>query len=277
MTFTQDELQAFNAILELRLTAQQREIEQAMEQRLFAIRDEMNRRITTFEQGVKRELAEQLRATLPLLLDPKLEDQQDVFARVVQQKIEANQQQQQQQLQATLENSLAAHLLGIEQIVGQRLSSSENETSLALIAEQQPDFNSIELHTEIPWDDLVSAVDKVLDERMSALYNSLLAAFKNTERYLLEQLRGQRGAELAHYSPQNDAIGNMRELFSSIEQLERIVESMQVAMTANHALLSNRLYHHLNLPSERAHPSPGSHNHSMRENHLSTTDRASEE
>jgi len=29
---------------------------------------------------------------------------------------------------------------------------------------------------------------------------------------------------------------------------------MQVAMTANHALLSNRLYHHQHLPLERAHP-----------------------
>jgi len=46
----------------------------------------------------------------------------------------------------------------------------------------------------------------------------------------------------------------MQEVFQSIEQLERIIESMQVAMTANHALLSNRLYHHQQLPLERAHP-----------------------
>jgi hypothetical protein len=45
----------------------------------------------------------------------------------------------------------------------------------------------------------------------------------------------------------------MQEVFQSIEQLERIIESLQVAMTANHALLSNRLYHHQQLPLERAH------------------------
>ena len=49
----------------------------------------------------------------------------------------------------------------------------------------------------------------------------------------------------------------MEEVFQSIEQLERLIESMQVAMTSNHALLAHRLYHHQQLPLERAHP--GSH------------------
>jgi hypothetical protein len=34
---------------------------------------------------------------------------------------------------------------------------------------------------------------------------------------------------------------------------------MQVVMTTNHALLSNRLYHHQQLPLERAHPSSHAH------------------
>ena len=50
-------------------------------------------------------------------------------------------------------------------------------------------------------------------------------------------------------------IMNMQDVFTSIERLERIIESMQVAMTSNHALLSNRMYHHQQLPLERAHPS----------------------
>ena len=49
------------------------------------------------------------------------------------------------------------------------------------------------------------------------------------------------------------------EILRGIEQLEHIVESMQVVMTTNHALLSNRLYHHQQLPLERAHPSSHSH------------------
>jgi hypothetical protein len=47
----------------------------------------------------------------------------------------------------------------------------------------------------------------------------------------------------------------MQDILTSINQLERIVESMQVAITANSALFSHRLYYHQNLPIERAHPS----------------------
>ena len=42
-------------------------------------------------------------------------------------------------------------------------------------------------------------------------------------------------------------------MLHGIEHLEQIVESMQVVMTSNHALLSNRIYHHQQLPYERAH------------------------
>jgi hypothetical protein len=46
---------------------------------------------------------------------------------------------------------------------------------------------------------------------------------------------------------------SIQEILHGIEHLEQIVESMQVVMTSNHALLSNRLYHHQQLPFERAH------------------------
>ena len=46
---------------------------------------------------------------------------------------------------------------------------------------------------------------------------------------------------------------NFQEMLHGIEHLEQIIESMQVVMTSNHALLSNRLYHHQQLPFERAH------------------------
>ena len=51
----------------------------------------------------------------------------------------------------------------------------------------------------------------------------------------------------------------MQEVLRGIDHLERIIESMQVAMTSNLALLSNRLYHHQQLPLERAHPSTRAH------------------
>ena len=51
----------------------------------------------------------------------------------------------------------------------------------------------------------------------------------------------------------------LREALHGIDHLERIIESMQVAMTSNLALLSNRLYHHQQLPLERAHPASRTH------------------
>ena len=59
----------------------------------------------------------------------------------------------------------------------------------------------------------------------------------------------------------------VQDILTSINQLERIVESMQVAIAANSALFSHRLYYHQNLPIERAHPSssvsPTKNDHSI--------------
>src|SRR5579875_2558827 len=76
---------------------------------------------------------------------------------------------------------------------------------------------------------------------------------------LATQLRNLH-AEIAHAQRQpyggqgNDGTSIIPEVLTAVEHLERVIESMQVAMTANHALLSNRLYHHQQLPLERAHP-----------------------
>jgi len=83
---------------------------------------------------------------------------------------------------------------------------------------------------------------------------------RNWEQYLSAQLRTlqtqlqDRALQIRQTQAYSGNLTNMQEVFQSIEQLERIIESMQVAMTANHALLSNRLYHHQQLPLERAHP-----------------------
>ena len=47
----------------------------------------------------------------------------------------------------------------------------------------------------------------------------------------------------------------MQDILTSVSQLERIVESMQVAMTANSTLLFERLHRHQRQPLVRAHPS----------------------
>jgi hypothetical protein len=66
---------------------------------------------------------------------------------------------------------------------------------------------------------------------------------------LLNQAQGQ-GQQVLF----NGNATSIQEVLHGIEHLERIIESMQVAMTSNHALLSNRLFHHQQLPLERAHP-----------------------
>ena len=100
----------------------------------------------------------------------------------------------------------------------------------------------------------------MLDERFVKLNEIAQTTMRNWEQHLSAQLRAiqtqlQEGA--LHARQVRTYSGNMtsmQEVFQSIEQLERLIESMQVAMTSNHALLSNRLYHHQQLPLERAHP-----------------------
>src|SRR5438094_8805834 len=83
---------------------------------------------------------------------------------------------------------------------------------------------------------------------------------RNSEQYLSAQLRAlqsrlqDRAVKIREAQAYSGNLASMQEVYQSIEQLERIIESMQVAMTANHALLSNRHYHHQQLPLERAHP-----------------------
>src|SRR5260370_41873827 len=74
-----------------------------------------------------------------------------------------------------------------------------------------------------------------------------------------EFVRSQGHGPQSYY---NGSATTIQEVLHGIEHLERIIESMQVAMTSNHALLSNRQYHHQQLPLERAHPA-GDHTRSM--------------
>jgi hypothetical protein len=77
------------------------------------------------------------------------------------------------------------------------------------------------------------------------------------EQHVLAQVRSQGREQETFSSSQNSSsssLHSLQDVLSGIDQLERIVESVQVAMTANHAFLSNRLFHHQHLPLERAHP-----------------------
>ncbi len=258
MSFTQDELQAFDTILEQKLAIQRREMEQVFEQHMQVLRRELDQRITTAQQDLLREL--------PIRLPDQQHRIGDVFSELLntqqarleslQHRLDTWQQQQRQQIEEVVENALAAQLLAIEQLINQRDSAPSYETNSIDKQEAESSFVGLEVQAEITWEDLIGSVDKAIDHRFSALYESLQTLLKNTERYLVELLRQLR-EELASRGASFSSAGtitNVQDMFTSIEQLERIIESMQVAMTANHALLSNRLYHHQQLPLERAHP-----------------------
>jgi hypothetical protein len=118
-------------------------------------------------------------------------------------------------------------------------------------------LEAFEVQTELPWEDLSDMIGKALDERLSALSEAISRSLQNLEQYLSVRIHGLRD-EFVRSQPQTAALNSnhtsVQEVLHGIEHLERVVESLQVAMTANHALLSNRLYHHQQLPLERAHP-----------------------
>jgi hypothetical protein len=90
------------------------------------------------------------------------------------------------------------------------------------------------------------------------LNDSIQKSLNNLEQYLSVRLHSLRDEFLRSKTQERQAFSEenpttIQEILHGIEHLEQIVESMQVVMTSNHALLSNRLYHHQQLPFERAH------------------------
>lgn len=259
MSFTQDELQAFNAILDQRLTAQRREMERALDQRINTLKREFDQRLVSFQQNLLRTLPQRLSELQGKLRDDvgqKLDTQQTHIAQTFNREVKSARLLQSQQFENQIERALAAQLLAIEHLINQRSSGPVSEIAATYNAESQPDFESIEVQTEIPWEDLVDVVDNALGQRLTDLKESLQATIKTMEQLLSGQLQSLRD-ELVQAQEHSFSgnIAHIQDIFTSIEQLERVVESMQVAMNANHTLLSNRLYHHQRLPLERAHPS----------------------
>jgi len=262
MSFTQDELQSLNTILDQKLSMHRRELERAFDQRIQGLRRDFEQRLTAIQQDLLRNLSRTLSDQQTRSRDAvtrKLGDQQVRMARSLIQEIEQRRLQQQQHNEDFLERSLAAQLLAFEQLIGQRQSLVELNEPAAYPNALQTDFDTIEVQTEIPWDDLVDLIDRVLDERLSTLQASLQTSLKDIERYLAVQIHSVRATSLREQrSVQSEssttALGDMQDVFRSIEQLERLIESMQVAMATNSALISNRLYYHQQLPQERAHP-----------------------
>ncbi len=281
MSFTADELQAFNDILDKKLSDHRRDIEHFFEQRLTAFRREVEQRLIAAQQETLRVLTQKLveqQSKLNAILQQQLTDQHMHIVQSVKQEVRQQPEQHfsgTDHLEGIVDRSLAAQLLAIEELLSQRLAfQSFDEVSFPLASEvtgeQGSHFEAIEVQTELPWEDLMEIFGKVLDDRFATLGDRAQTATQQLERQLsshIAALQHQIFDGLSHLQVHSYSgnLTNMQEVFQSIEQLERIIESMQVAMTANHALLSNRLFHHQQLPLERAHANHPAHTGNLTE------------
>jgi len=262
MAFTPDELQAFNDILERRLTAQRRDIEQLFEQQTQRQRHDFEQRLIASQQEIARVVTQQLheqQKKWQMALQQKLGEQQISFAQTIGREVKS-QQTEQAPVAEVIDQALAAQLLAIEELLERAAAAQGQEDEEGSFAAQEPRFEAIEVQTDLPWDELIAVFGKVLDEHLSGFAESTLSAFRNWEQIVSSRLHAIQTHlhEMMMQGRQTQAfsgnLNTMQEVFQSIEQLEHLIESMQVAMTTNHALLSNRLYHHQQLPLERAHP-----------------------
>jgi hypothetical protein len=261
MSFTEDELQSFNTILDQRLAAHLQETERIINQRINEFRHDMEQRIVAIQQDTIRKLTQKVteyQNVVDTVLNEKFRTQQKQIFEVLGQDAE----QRQQQFESSVDRMLAAQLLGIEQLLTQQLSMPSLDEAALPAGSPRPQLEAIEVQTELQWEDLMDVIGKVLDERLELLNDSTQRAIKNLEQYLSVRLHSLRDEFFrSQVRPQslNGSLTNIQEVLHGIEHLERIIESMQVAMTANNALLSNRLYHHQQLPLERAHPNNQAH------------------
>ena len=260
MSFTEDELQSFNTILEQRLQTQQRDMERALDQRMNEYRRELDQRLATVHADIQRGVSQKLsdfKVRLETMLSEKLNTQPAQLMQALNREIE----QKQQQFEGNIDRMLAAQLLGIEQLISHYSLLSDSESGDTTISgDVSEQFDTIEVQTELSWEDLMDIIGKALDDRLSVLNDTVQRSLKNLEHYLsvgIHSLRDEfvrnKSQGQGHESIFGGDPTNIQEILHGVEELEQVVESMQVVMTSNYALLSNRIYRHQQLPYDRAH------------------------
>ena len=156
MSFTEDELQSFNTILEQRLNAHRRDMERALDQRMNEYRRELDQRLATVHVDIQRGVSQKLsdfQVRLESMLSEKLNMQQTRFIPALHHEIE----QSQQQLEGNIDRMLAAQLLGIEQLITHY--SSRNDSEYAFLSGDVPaQLDTIEVQTELSWEDLLEII-----------------------------------------------------------------------------------------------------------------------
>jgi hypothetical protein len=258
MSFTEDELEAFTTILEQRFTVHRQEMEQVLDRRFQAFQQDIEQRLSLLGQEraepVQEYASEEVRKQEEALV-ARLDRYREQLERVVREETE----QQKQHIETTVDQMLAAQMLGLEHLFHQQQpSASQDAETLAQLI--RPQLEGIEIQTELPWEELAQAIGQMIDSRFTSLHTTFQRSLDGLEQYLAVYLHSLRD-ELVQsqsrgqlYEEPLSGFASMQEVLEGIAHLERIIESMQIAMTNNHALLSNRLYHHQQLPLERAHP-----------------------
>jgi hypothetical protein len=174
MSFTQDELQAFNNILEQRLTVQRRELERFFELRLQTLKRDMDQRFTSVHQDLLRDL--------PM----RLSDQQRQMKETFSQQLDV---QQSRQLEA-FQDRLATWQEHIEQLIHQRDVVAQSCEAQGVNGEVvEIGLEGTEVPTEITWEYLIGSLDKMIDRRFAVLFTSMQAQLKAMEHHLVELLQ----------------------------------------------------------------------------------------
>jgi len=180
MSFTQDELQSFNAILEQRLAIHRQELEYTFDRRLRILTHEFEQHLIATQQYLMSTLPQRV---LELQPERKAATQADSQAL-----IKEGERQKQQTIEL-IENALANHLLAIERLIQQHPASPTADLALPQVPENLQDLNAIEIQAEIPWNELTDMIEKALDERLTSLNEAITSSFQNMERNLLAQLQ----------------------------------------------------------------------------------------
>jgi hypothetical protein len=266
MSFTPDELQALHAILDQKTAELLSELEQVLDRKVQSIRQELAQQQQQLADSIEHSFATQLLA----------------FEQLINQHFPAASKDSHHPLQPP-----------------QSLRVPTEYTN-----QPQTSFEAIEVQTEVPWEDLIDLLNTALNERFITFNTSLQARLQDAAyavssqiQLLRDELQKEQPIPSSAGTPGGQRTANggqgrrdrqerrdsglplsvptslptplteaeMQDILTSINQLESIVESMQVAMTANNTLISNRLHHHQHLPVERAHPSrslsPTEHEH----------------
>lgn len=198
MSFTEDELQAFNSILEQRFAIHRQEMEQALDQHLKNFWQDVNQQLIALSQDMvkklKQELAEEEKQW-EVSLATRFDTQQIQIAQTLNQDAD----QKRQHIEATIEQGLAAQLGSIEQALKQRVSVSLSARDIeVLIQSMRSQLEAIELQTELPWEDLAEAIGKALDSRLASLDALIQRSVTNMEQYLALRLQGLQNEPMSN-------------------------------------------------------------------------------